>query len=255
MPSYLSPGVYVEEVSSGARPIEGVGTALCAFVGFTERGPRNEPVLVTNWNQYTSNFGGSSAAPTCRTRCTGTSSTAAARPTWSASAPSAPDGAAPPSHATAELTSGADGARPGFTVRALTEGSADLEVEIADASEPSDDTFKMVVRQAGQPVETFDNLTTKRGANNVVTAVRQQSKLIRVEESKTGPVTLPRKGVRTPLTADGTPSLPAVTADSYVGDTSERTGFAAWKPSRTSRCCACRTRCRPIRPACSTTRA
>src|ERR1700716_2681970 len=58
MPSYLSPGVYVEEVSSGARPIEGVGTALCAFVGFTERGPRNEPVLVTNWPQYTSNFGG-----------------------------------------------------------------------------------------------------------------------------------------------------------------------------------------------------
>src|SRR5215469_9976440 len=57
MPSYLSPGVYVEEVSSGAKPIEGVGTALSAFVGFTQRGPLNEPILVTNWTQYTKTFG------------------------------------------------------------------------------------------------------------------------------------------------------------------------------------------------------
>jgi carbon monoxide dehydrogenase subunit G len=32
-----TPGVYVEEVSSGARPIEGVGTSTAAFVGFAER--------------------------------------------------------------------------------------------------------------------------------------------------------------------------------------------------------------------------
>jgi hypothetical protein len=37
--TYLSPGVYVEEVSSGARPIEGVGTAVAAFVGFARRHP------------------------------------------------------------------------------------------------------------------------------------------------------------------------------------------------------------------------
>ena len=36
MPSYLSPGVYVEEVAAGVRPIEGVGTAVAAFVGFAE---------------------------------------------------------------------------------------------------------------------------------------------------------------------------------------------------------------------------
>ena len=41
MPTYLSPGVYVEEVSSGSRPIEGVGTAVAAFVGFAEKGPAN----------------------------------------------------------------------------------------------------------------------------------------------------------------------------------------------------------------------
>ena len=37
MPQYLSPGVYVEEVESGSRPIEGVGTAVAAFIGLAER--------------------------------------------------------------------------------------------------------------------------------------------------------------------------------------------------------------------------
>ena len=32
MPEYLSPGVYIQEVDSGTRPIEGVGTAVAAFV-------------------------------------------------------------------------------------------------------------------------------------------------------------------------------------------------------------------------------
>ena len=55
--SYLAPGVYMEEVSSGSRPIEAVGTAVAAFVGFAERGPLHEPVLVTNWTQFKQNFG------------------------------------------------------------------------------------------------------------------------------------------------------------------------------------------------------
>src|SRR5262249_46746511 len=57
MPNYLSPGVYVEEVEAGSRPIEGVGTAVAAFVGLAGRGPANTPTLVTNWNQFTSTFG------------------------------------------------------------------------------------------------------------------------------------------------------------------------------------------------------
>src|SRR6476469_8010624 len=58
MPTYLSPGVYVEEVDSGSRPIEGVGTAVAAFVGLAEDGPFNTPTLVANWTQYVTNFGG-----------------------------------------------------------------------------------------------------------------------------------------------------------------------------------------------------
>ncbi len=57
MPTYLSPGVYVEEIPSGSKPIEGVGTAIAAFVGMAPKGPVNEPTLITNWRQYVEKFG------------------------------------------------------------------------------------------------------------------------------------------------------------------------------------------------------
>lgn len=57
MPEYLAPGVYVEEVSAGPRPIEGVSTSTAGFVGETERGPTT-PTLVTSWQSYYRWFGG-----------------------------------------------------------------------------------------------------------------------------------------------------------------------------------------------------
>lgn len=33
---YFAPGVYVEEVDRGSRPIAGVPTAIAGFLGFTE---------------------------------------------------------------------------------------------------------------------------------------------------------------------------------------------------------------------------
>lgn len=58
MPEYLSPGVYVEEVSSGIKPIEGVGTSTGAFVGRAVKGPVNNAVLITNLTQFFTTFGG-----------------------------------------------------------------------------------------------------------------------------------------------------------------------------------------------------
>lgn len=57
MPEYLSPGVYIEELS-GPKPIEGVGTSTGAFVGIAERGPINSPQLITNLTQFADTFGG-----------------------------------------------------------------------------------------------------------------------------------------------------------------------------------------------------
>ena len=58
---YFAPGVYVEEVDRGSRPIEGVPTAVAGFLGFTEdvRGGAEmfKPMLVTSWNQYLQYFG------------------------------------------------------------------------------------------------------------------------------------------------------------------------------------------------------
>lgn len=56
MPQYLSPGVYVEEIERGPRPIEGVPTNTAAFLGETERGPLR-PRLVTSYNDYLRWFG------------------------------------------------------------------------------------------------------------------------------------------------------------------------------------------------------
>jgi hypothetical protein len=58
MPSYLSPGVYVEEVSSGNKPIEGVSTSVAAFVGITIKGPVAQPVFITSFAEFVKNFGG-----------------------------------------------------------------------------------------------------------------------------------------------------------------------------------------------------
>lgn len=57
MPEYLSPGVYVEEIEIGAKPIEGVSTSTVGFLGETERGPTT-PLLVTSWSAFQRLFGG-----------------------------------------------------------------------------------------------------------------------------------------------------------------------------------------------------
>lgn len=57
MPEYLSPGVYVEEISTGPTPIAGVGTSTAGFVGQMERGPTSIR-LVTSWVDYVRWFGG-----------------------------------------------------------------------------------------------------------------------------------------------------------------------------------------------------
>src|SRR2546430_11415762 len=55
--SYLSPGVYVEEVDRGSKPIEAVGTNTVGFLGESAKGPLNESVLITNWSQFVRTFG------------------------------------------------------------------------------------------------------------------------------------------------------------------------------------------------------
>jgi Bacteriophage tail sheath protein len=57
MPEYLAPAVYVEEIDTGNKPIEGVSTSTAGMIGVTERGPANVPILVTSYGEYQRWFG------------------------------------------------------------------------------------------------------------------------------------------------------------------------------------------------------
>src|SRR4051812_47563816 len=46
------PGVYVEEVPTGIRPIEGVSTSTTAFVGPARSGPIDGPAHVQSYRDY-----------------------------------------------------------------------------------------------------------------------------------------------------------------------------------------------------------
>ncbi len=64
--TYLTPGVYVEEVPSGSATLSAGATAVAAFVGFTAKAPKDDPNdpeglkprLVTNWSQFEQLYGG-----------------------------------------------------------------------------------------------------------------------------------------------------------------------------------------------------
>jgi phage tail sheath protein FI len=226
VPTYLSPGVYMEEVSSGSKPIEGVGTAVAAFVGFAERGPVNEPRLVTNWTQFTQTFGdfveGSYLAHAVYGYfLNGGGSAYVVR--------IGADGDGSKRVATAELmaASGGDGAKASFSVKALEAGAAgdSISVEVAPASEPGDDNFKLIIR-SDKGEEVIDNLTIKRGPNNVVTRVKAESKLIAVEEVKGATPAVPQPGRLALSGGAPAPAQVAVSADDYVGNSADRTGFA-----------------------------
>src|SRR6185503_11270972 len=56
MPAYMTPGVYVEEVSTLPPSVAEVSTAVPAFIGYTEKGP---PIArVSTLLEYEQLFGG-----------------------------------------------------------------------------------------------------------------------------------------------------------------------------------------------------
>lgn len=64
--SYLAPGVYVEEISTGPRPIEAVGTSTAAFIG---EAPNNAAYAsaaeaVNNWDEFRRKFVGDATSST-----------------------------------------------------------------------------------------------------------------------------------------------------------------------------------------------
>ncbi|MFE5481663.1 phage tail sheath family protein [Streptomyces sp. NPDC056527] len=233
MPTYLTPGVYVEEVQSGARPIEGVGTAVAAFVGFAQSGPFHEPTLVTGWDQYTQRFGGFGEGTYLPHAVYGYFANGGGAAyvvriggaAEGASAPTAPGGrpqqrAAEP----VELGGFLVAARPGVT-------GVSVEIADADGENPPEDRFKLTVRQGEQVVESYEASVRKNVKGYLVTQARA-SKLIEVTEQRNATQTRPAG--RTVALPDA-PAAPATAGSGdvarldpaeYVGDAGARTGFA-----------------------------
>ncbi len=183
----LAPGVYVREDPSGSRPIQGVGTAVAAFVGLTEHGPPPTdmdpagvmPRLVTSWNQYQDLYGGfvkgaylpdavygyfNNGGGTCYVVRV------------------SPDGA-PPAAAVASATVKAIGDDGVDTLRIEAVGDGRPRVEIShdppakEGEGPS--SFTINVRD-GDTTESHGELNFGRGQRNVENVVNSESNLIRV---------------------------------------------------------------------------
>ena len=232
MPTYLSPGVYVEETPSGSRPIEGVGTAVTAFVGFAEKGPFHTPTLVTNWSQYVQLFGGivegaylghaiygyfANGGGTAYVVRVGEPATGRAR---AGNQPKA-------------LPAGEPAGLGTFRVAALPAGAGNGEVTVevanSDAEGAGDDRFKLIVHQGGRPVEEYEGSFRRRTDNNIVNQVRERSKVITMEEAVAAnalarPVNQSVTLAPPAAPADGVPAR--LTTDEFAGDTDARSGLA-----------------------------
>ncbi|MET9555556.1 phage tail sheath subtilisin-like domain-containing protein [Streptomyces sp. NPDC006645] len=231
MPSYLSPGVYVEEVESGSRPIEGVGTSTAAFVGFAQKGPFDEPTLITNWSQYVSTFGDfvdgtylassvygffSNGGGICYVVRIG-------------------DGASvgdEEADGTGELAVGAEVQIGPYAVKPRPGVAGEITVEVTDAEgdDPPSDTFQLIVRRDGQVAETYPTVTTKRSKENVATRVNAKSELIEIRDPGRGAAPA-RPEPQTVALAPAAPAAPAagsagaLAPEVYVGDADRRTGL------------------------------
>ncbi|MEV4506106.1 phage tail sheath family protein [Streptomyces klenkii] len=266
MPTYLSPGVYMEETDGGSRPIEGVGTAVAAFVGFTEKGPLNKPVRIANWNQFCSTFGeftegtylaqavygyfangGGSCyvvrvgeTPNGSDMSKGSTAVESAQPQSLGGFQIAALPAALGKNITIEVQQ-----RPGAQLPRARKASAgdkpstgkDTGDAVAGGSQDPADLFQLVVKADAKPVETFDVSTDRTSAQYVVTTVRERSQFISIAEAeskKGGALTLPEKQELT-LAAPPADSDPSVAAGEsahgsavgrYVGDVATRSGLS-----------------------------
>ena len=231
MPTYLSPGVYVEEVPAASRPISGVGTAVAAFVGFAEKGPINEPTLITNWMQYANAFGEFSEEFAMAKAVYGYLNNGGGR-AFIVRLPFQANGhdmaAIMPS---AELSTRGDNSVPAYSVRAIDASKPEITVQItpAEGDDQPPESFQVLVKEGDNVVETYNQVTTSKGRSNVVTQVNTRSKLILLN-ALNAPADLVAQGLQeATVTLTQPQSLPApqMSAATVIGDPGLRTGFSA----------------------------
>ena len=187
MPSYLHPGVYVEEIPSGAKPIEGVSTAVAALIGYTTEGPIGEATLVHSWDEFKAGFGeihsetDSMGLAAFNFFLNGGHDAYVARLAQNALAATLP---------AAKMLGRATGSAAAINVLAITAGSAGLLGNSLRLQVTANDgyRFKLEVSQVNggetSVVEVFSNLSMDASdAGYVLTVVNGNSKYIQVDLS------------------------------------------------------------------------
>ncbi len=192
MPTALThPGVYVEEIPSGVRPIAGVSTSNTAFVDFFAQGPMNEAVRVDSFEEFARIYGGldqrSEASYGLLQFFTNGGGVAfIVRVAGGAPAP-----------ATFTLKKGANDL---LRVDAANPGVWGRQVQVGVEAGGSGASFNLVVRQVatvqGQPrvvaTEVHRNLTMDAGPTSAVDVVNSTSRLVRVADVVAAPGAPPR---------------------------------------------------------------
>ncbi len=235
MPTYLTPGVYVEELPSQSKPIEGVGTSVAAFVGLAPAGPTDTPVRIANWGQFARMFG-SAADPEAGPFMDGAYLAHAVFGyfqnggglCWVVRV----GGSAEPQALQAALPAAEGDGEPLRVVAA--NGATGLTVELsedkpdapADGDAKGESTYTIVVT-GGDEREEFTGLTAKKGRTSIATQVNAKSKLIKVEEVGSLP-----EGARAPRPGTYKLAAPATAASelsspTFAGDEAKRTGIGS----------------------------
>jgi phage tail sheath protein FI len=226
MPTYLSPGVYIEETEPSVRSIEGVGTAVAAFVGLAAAGPLHVPTLVTNWTQFVTTFGEPIAGSYLAHSVYGYFLNGGGRAYVVRIGTESDDGRPA---AAADLSAAADRAAVAYRATALQQGepgqdSGEITIEVTDPPEGSpEETFRVVVRGAGRE-EVFEPVTARRGRHNVVSQVNATSTLVRLAEG-TGQLADRRPANARLTLAARPPAEVALRPGDYIGDPADRTGM------------------------------
>ena len=235
-PEYLSPGVYIEEVDKGTKPIEGAGTACAAFVGFAEQGPANQLTFIPNFTEFVNTFGGFIKGGYLAQAVYGYFQNGGGR-CYVTRLPGGEAEEAEPKAVTA-LPSGAQPSVESLTVTAIEAGPAGAEISV-EVTKPSgedvpEDQFNLIVRR-GATEEVFENLSFSKakGARNVFDIVNKQSKLVQVAEKEAAlsmAERVPSPGNYALTVGEAkSAALAPVSTDVIVGDAAERTGLSGYE--------------------------
>jgi len=234
--TYLTPGVYVEEVPSSSATLSAGATAIAAFVGFTEKAPTDDPNdpdgvkprLVTSWTQYEALFGGfinGALLPHSVYGYFNNGGSIAYIVRIPNTTPATESG-------TLALTSGDKTLGPAVEFTTV-EPNAKINVAVSPETPPegvedAPTTFRVDVIENGKVEESYEGLTLKPGKTNVADVVNKASTRVKVE-TKIDTATLPDELAT--LAAGNFPVKPApativaVPGKTFAGSESARTGI------------------------------